>query len=348
MYNMFDKAIDNEKQHVNLSDEAWLVIDDDIRNFYTYEDKGTFSGFMNTILINFYEEADATFSSRCAEYIEELEDILNGNDDIKSKLKAKKLRELKKIALSYPKGEGRKFRLNISSQEILCNHPDSSEYESRSDYLKAVYEQYATLPTYRREQIFFKQTIDEIENAISSNKKMRISLLSKTNTNKVSSFRYSIKPYAIKQDKIKSFNYLIGYSQLLDQHNEPITQEKISCFRISRIDSIKLYSSSFISKEKRAEIEQTIKDKGVQFMTGDLTDITVRFTQKGFDDFNRQIYMRPQDYDKIDRLTYVFHCTEFQAISYFFKFGMNAQILEPTELRETMRKRYEYALKAYT
>lgn len=55
---MFDKNIDHEKQHINLSDAAWLIIEDDIRSFYTYEDKETFSGFMNTIFINYNEDAD--------------------------------------------------------------------------------------------------------------------------------------------------------------------------------------------------------------------------------------------------------------------------------------------------
>ena len=347
MNNMFDKAIDNEKQHLNLSDEAWIVIDDDIRNFYTYEDKESFSGFMNTIFINYHEEADATFSSRCEEYREELESILN-NDDVISKLVEKRLKDLKETAMSYPKGTGKKFRLNVSSQEILNNHPDSSEYASRGDYLKAVYEQYTTLPTYKREQIFFKQTLDAIQTAIDTNKKIRISLLSKTNNNTISKYRYSIKPYAIRQDKTKTFNYLIGYSQLLDAHNTPITQDKLVSFRISRIDNVKPFSKSFISKDKKTDIEQTIKEKGVQFMSGNLTDIKVVFTQKGFDDFNRQSYMRPQYYEKIGKLTYVFHCTEFQARNYFFKFGMDAQILEPIDLREQIKEKYQLALDAYS
>lgn len=351
---MFDKNIDHEKQHINLSDAAWLVIEDDIRNFYTYEDKETFSGFMNTIFINYHEDADASLSSRREEYRSKLDDILfDGNkhtEEIKQKLLRNYVLELKEKAFSYPKGEGRKFRLNVKSQELLTNHPDGKEYNHmRGDYLKAIYEQYATLPTYIREQIFFKDTINDINNAIVIGKKIRISLLSKTNqTSEISQLKFLVKPYTIRQDKTKTFNYLIGYSLRLNENNEPISNERISCFRISRIDSIKLVSTSFISKEKKLEIEKTIKEKGVQFMAGELADITVTFTIKGFDDFNRQSYMRPQFYDKVDKNTYIFHCTEFQAISYFFKFGMDAQIIEPIELRNKMKSRYETALNAYS
>lgn len=174
-------------------------------------------------------------------------------------------------------------------------------------------------------------------------------MLAKTNKpSEISQFRYLVKPYAIRQDRTNTFNYLIGYSVRLNESNEPISNERISSFRISRIDSIKLVSTFFLSKEKRTEIEKTIKEKGVQFMAGELINITVLFTDKGFDDFNRQSYMRPRFYDKIDKNTYIFHCTEFQAINYFLKFGMDAQIIEPPELRNTMKLRYETALNAYT
>ena len=346
---MFNRDIDNEKQHINLSDDAWFIIDDDIRNFYTYEDKESFSGFMNTIFINFCEDAEATFSSRREEYRETLNAILGEfpeNSATKQKLIAAYIANLKKKALSYPKGEGRKFRLNKKSQALLENHPDNIDYKGiRGDYLKAVFEEYATLPTYKREQIFFKDIIDEINNAISLNKKLRISLMSKSGQSSYSKF--SVKPYAVRQDKTKSFNYLICYSTLLNDKNETIAEEKISCFRLSRIENIKALSKSFISKESRLEIEKALRERGVQFMAGEIIDVTVAFTPKGYDDFNRQSYMRPQSYDKLNDLTYVFHCTEFQALSYFFRLGKDACIISPDRLHTEMLNRFASALATY-
>ena len=43
----------NVKQHVNLSNYAWSVIDEDIINFNNSMDKSSFSGFLNTIFKNF-------------------------------------------------------------------------------------------------------------------------------------------------------------------------------------------------------------------------------------------------------------------------------------------------------
>lgn len=348
---MFNRDIDHEKQHINLSDEAWIVMEDDIRNFYTYEDKESFSGFMNTVFINFFEDAEATFSSRREEYREKLDAILGETSEnstsVKQKLVDAYIAELKKKVFSYPKGEGRKFRLNKKSQALLENHPDSKDYPGmRGDYLKAIYEEYATLPTFRREQIFFKDKMDEINNAIALDKKLRIALMSKVAQSNYQ--RFSVRPYAVRQDKTKSFNYLICYSTQLNDNNEPVAQEKISCFRLSRIESLKAFSKSFISKENRLEIEKALHERGVQFMAGDIIDVTVAFTPTGYDAFNRQSYMRPQSYHKLNDLTYVFHCTEFQALSYFFKLGKDACILKPERLHELMRDRFASALSTYT
>ena len=348
---MYNRDIDHEKQHINLSEEAWLVIEDDIRNFYTYEDKESFSGFMNTVFINFCEDAEATFSSRREEYREKLDAILGESAEdatsIKQKLVGAYVAELKKKVFSYPKGEGKKFRLNKKSQALLENHPDSRDYRGmRGDYLKAIYEEYTTLPTFKREQIFFKEQMDEISNAIALSKKLRITLMSKRTRSNYE--RFSVRPYAVRQDKTKSFNYLICYSTQLNDNNEPVAQEKISSFRLSRIESLKSFSKSFISKDDRLKIEKALQERGVQFMAGDIIDVTVAFTPKGYDAFNRQSYMRPQSYHKLNDLTYVFHCTEFQALSYFFKLGKDACILKPERLHESMRYRFAAALSTYT
>lgn len=354
MENMYIRDLDGEKQRINLSDEAWAVIDDDMRNFYTLEGERSFSGFMNTVFANFYERADATFSSRKSEYRAELQEMLMGigrQSEIISRLTDGYIKKLKTAAFSYPKGYGKYFRLNKESQGILDGHPDSPEYDSRSDYLKAVFEQYATLLSFERERIFFKDKIDAINNATALGKRLRITLLPRPEDNGAK-FIYSVKPYDVRQDRNQLFNYLVGYSERLDNSHEPMfpDTERAVRFRISRIKDIRVTAqNSFISKDRRDEIEKTMREKGVQFMSGDLMDITVKFTDKGLDDFNRQSYMRPRSFDKVDNAknTYVFYCTMFQAFNYFFKLGAEAQILSPTSLRDAMRNRFEEAANAY-
>ena len=82
-------------------------------------------------------------------------------------------------------------------------------------------------------------------------------------------------------------------------------------------------------------------------MAGELSEIEVIFTAKGLELFERQLYLRPTVYTKIGQNRYLFHCTEMQAIHYFFKFGRDAQIVTPKHLRERFISYYREALAAY-
>jgi predicted DNA-binding transcriptional regulator YafY len=57
--------------------------------------------------------------------------------------------------------------------------------------------------------------------------------------------------------------------------------------------------------------------------------------------------MRPSNYVKMDANTYIFTCTEMQAMSYFFKFGKDVKILAPEYLRERFANQYKAAWEHY-
>ena len=65
---------------------------------------------------------------------------------------------------------------------------------------------------------------------------------------------------------------------------------------------------------KQRTLEQELASKGPQFLSGDIIEAVVRFTEKGIENYQRQINMRPQYTRKIDDYTYVFHCPEVQMI----------------------------------
>ena len=121
-------------------------------------------------------------------------------------------------------------------------------------------------------------------------------------------------PYKIVQGKTNSYNYLVGYVK------EP--EKEIKCFRISRIKTVrKTCEGAHISKEDITNLEKELLSRAPMFMSGDIIDIKVQFTDKGLEDFRKQIYMRPHDYDidKENKHLYIFHCTERQAFNYFSK-----------------------------
>ncbi len=363
------------KQHLNLSENAWLTVTEDIKNFYSEAKKESFSGFLNVIFKNFYEQSKASISLRCLEKKEELNDIYSTNKSlskdkvllnniINTYLKSYEENLLKK-ATSYPKGAGQKFRINKENLAILKDIEEANYYDNSIGlYLKAIYEEYVLKPLYIREQIFFKDTYDEINNAIKNERKLKISLLSKISVDGKHKYtkKFYVLPYKIVQDKTNSYNYLIGFSEEIKdiiqkdengkEYKTTITLERSpACFRLSRIENASLMSSmgAHISKDNKNELDKLLIERTAMFITTDSIDIKVKFTEKGLESFKRILYMRPQFYkiDKNDKYLYTFNCTELQAIHYFFKMGWDVQIIEPISLREKFIQRYSRAIKSY-
>ena len=69
------------KQHINLSECAWLIIEEDNKSFQS-NTKFSFSGFMNTIFKNYHNEADASISERYIQKSQELESLYNSPEFI--------------------------------------------------------------------------------------------------------------------------------------------------------------------------------------------------------------------------------------------------------------------------
>ena len=201
---------------------------------------------------------------------------------------------------------------------------------------------------FEREKIYFKETIDKIEEAILKKKQIKIKLLSKEYKNKDYSRSFYVTPYKIIQDKGNNFNYIVGYSNEI-KNGECENNSSICSFRISRIDTIKIMESKtgFLSKEAKEKIEDKIKHNNVQFLAGNSLNVEVKFDEKGLELFHNQLYMRPNEYEIINKYTYIFHCTEVQAINYFFKMGNHIEIISPLNLRNKFKIRYKTALNKY-
>ena len=363
------------KQHLNLSESAWQVVYDDIHNFYPNEEQESFSGFLNRVFKNFYQAAEATISLRFLEKVEELEKLYSSNEfkSLDKKTIAMFIdkythvyeSELKEKALSYENGHGEKFRINKDNLDILRESLEGNYYEGTIGlYLKAIFEEYAQKPAYIREQIFFLDTVNQINLAISKQRKLKLILNQKVSVKGDIKYtqRYYVSPYKIVQDKTSQFNYLVGYSEKINdievtdangkiKKSSEVGEKTVCCFRISRINQIGLMSSmgAKISEEHKKELNEELVKRTPMYMSSNPIDIKVRFTDKGLELLKRQIYMRPQfyDVDKTDKHIYIFHCTEIQLTNYLWKFGWDAYVMEPNNLSMKFKIRYERALKSY-
>jgi predicted DNA-binding transcriptional regulator YafY len=212
-------------------------------------------------------------------------------------------------------------------------------------YLKAVFEEYARLSYYKREQLFFQNTINIAKAAIKSRKRLKITIIASSGRQD----KYDVRPHSVITDRQSLYNYLTGFSSRIVKDGENISKPKPASFRISRIKEIKVQSKSGkITEIQKAEIVNQLIKKGPSFLVGDVESIKIKLTDAGKQFYRRQFFLRPP-YDEIlaDDI-YVFHCSEGQIRSYFIKFGKNAQIIEPLSLKEYFLDFYSEACQTYS
>jgi hypothetical protein len=340
----------DQKQHINLSEYAWDTINNDVSLFIISKGlRNNISGFLNTIFQNYYEFAKASISFRLEEKSLEIKNILDKDTFIKypSNLKEDLLKSILKNyqydLLNYvenlPKGLGKKFRINNNSYDILELDDDCRLYNNIvGKYLKGIFEEYASLSFTKRELIYFRGIVDQVELSIKLNVKMYITL----DNNRI----FLISPLRIQNDNYANYNYLICEATSMD---EPEKKPSFATFRLSRIKKARVLKSkrSTFTSQKKKEIEQVIKEKGVQFLSLESNIIKVRLNERGIRKYNSQIYLRPKLIEIENDNVFIFDCTELQIIYYFFKFGEDAVVLSPKRLVDSFRNNYRNALINY-
>lgn len=352
------KENDSQKQHLNLSHAAWNIIENDRNNFS--EDPFhpiEFAKFLNTIFLNCYHSDFSIFPSNLTDQISSARkkylDAITDNPvpalkDISKEILADYylkiyMDELKQKINAYPKGYGKKFRLNNEAYDILCSFGQSS-YEAQlfdgpGKYLKALFEEYSLLPYTKREEIFFINKIEKIDEA----RRQECTLLVVT-----SSITFEVIPYRISTDASGTYLYLAGKSRQCfnDKEASPYV---FASFRISRISHIKCNKSASakLSKEDKESFEKQISEKGIQFLLTDTIKTVIRLTDEGIQKYRTQLHLRPNYVNITDDNIYEFQSTPKQIEAYFFKFGKDAEILYPAELRNDFAEKYRAAFEAY-
>lgn len=332
----------SEQARIRLSKYAEDIITFDIS---VWGSKSRTS-FINTIILNYYESANASIGRRLDEYrngLLELND-LNANSFI-DKLVNQKQIELENLTKSYSQEElmpsTSPTRLQVAVMDLLFNEDsDMSEdlyYTSVPKYLAAIIEEYSRLPYVKRERIYYKDKFDAIEEAILLEKQIRIS---------TKNLSFYVVPYAIMTDPLSTANYLVGFSY---KGNEDKNNKTICSFRMSAIQKVKRENSKSgkIHNKDAIAMTQAIQAKGVMYLLADTTDeIVVKFSNHGIRLYERLLHMRPNVFE-VDGNIYKFNCSIEQAKTYFFKYGKDAEILAPLSLREYFSNGYIDAYNNY-
>lgn len=335
----------NNKQHLNLSILAYEVISSDMFTF----GNDNLSGFLNTVFAHYYPRAEASIAMALNSLNGALSKLLaetpvdeRAKQQLINRLISQKKTLLIEKSAAYGNGKSFKFWLNKSNLALLTE--PSSEccedryYSRRGKYIKSVLEEYARLPYIEREKVYFSHFAEEIQNAIREEKQLR----AVTDAGAI----YSVYPYEILSDPLSTANYLVGYCT---RYDDPEDEKRPCSFRISALKAIKMEKSksAFLKDSARKQLERAVASRGVQFMSGSEAEIHVRFTKAGVHKYRRQIHLRPPLVRKQEDDVYVFQCTTAQAEFYFFKFGADAEILLPTDLRARFKSMYESAANVY-
>ena len=303
-----------DKIHINISNYASGIIENDVACF-SYGKEVKQAAIIHRIILN------------C----------------VLSPKKKRKLESLKDKLPKYEKGVVIKYRPNDPVRdEFLSDCFDCTPFEIPGECIKALIEEYALLPYFKREEIFFKERFDIINDCIKAKYSLRFR--NKNNEELV------VIPHKIEQDKWSSFNYLICCEKI-DGVLRYINLRIAFLENFSQKSVVRDAEQNLSDEDVRA-IEAAKKVKGVQFLSDDTTHIKVRLTQVGQTMYKRMLFLRPVWSNiskcKDGNAIYEFNCTERQIEYYFFKFGKEALVLEPEGLRQAFLQKYEEAVEKYS
>lgn len=341
------------RQHLSLSATAWAVLQDDRQDFGGGR---SWAGILNYVFAVYRDKADASISvaveRRRAQYEEKLVGVAAPavRKAVLEALLADYTEELIKKAAQNgatpPDKESFKFRLdrdNYAFREQWLDSPDAQYYGGRfSRYLRAVLEEYAAKTVYQREAIYFDPQMRLIQASAANGELLRIRLKKGS--------EFEVRPYGVLGDRQETYHYLVGLSRP-DGTREP---EKPYNFRLSNIVKLEVSfrRSGRLTKEERDKIEDRIRSVGVQFLGQQQETIRIRLTEKGRQEYGRQLHLRPAARERtavddgLYHWEYTFNCTPFQAQTYFLKFCGKAKVVAPQSLRDIFAQEYRSGLRA--
>lgn len=333
-----------QKQHVNLSQNALAVIDNDLLLF----DCDCRNRFINNLFSNFRESAKASISKTLETEREELRRNLAGmKDEVMEACVAKLIKnreeELTLLAGSYEKGTGIRIRISNENYDYLTQDPECKEekyYKNRiGRYLKALIEEYALLSYSDRELVYYSDIVSVINQAIENHFQLRIKL----KNNNI----HHLSPYCIATDALSRTHYLIGLRKVNDDPANSQYADSSVSFRLTNISACRIIKkSSGLKKNICKKLEEEIAVKGCQFMSSETNDIIVEMTEEGIRKYNSVRHLRPTAVTRAGN-RFMFNCTETQIRYYFFGFGKDATIIYPSSLARDFQYRYLQAVEKY-
>lgn len=218
------------------------------------------------------------------------------------------------------------FSLNKRNTAIYYDVLKDKKIQNESEFIRNLLFKYTTNSKNMRELFIFKEIVERINLAIKDKKNVFITFYDDR--------KVKITPYFIGSSELEIANYIFCYD-----HDE----KKFRNYKLNKIKEA--YTSSELGKwDNISYIRKTIKNFDPFLSDGNI--VKVKLTGKGINFLNNLKTNRPKIL-KINENIYEFKSSQEQAKRYFAYFLDEATILEPEELKEWFKKKYENALKNY-
>ena len=217
---------------------------------------------------------------------------------------------------------------------IIMNNLSGNDFISQ--YFCRMFMSYCQKSFYEREQIIFRDNYDLLRDACDKNKPITFSTIWSPKR------LHTVIPYRLAVGHDELFNYL-----LCSEIDRETGKEEARAYRLNRISKIN-YSRmySHISEETLSYLNRMLR-YGPQFMINDDEESCVKLTDSGRRNFSRIYFGRPLEdriEEKPDGHYYYFKGSKEQVFLYFRRFGSDAEVISPAELRERMAV---FHIKAY-
>ena len=354
------------RQRVNLSNNALSVIKAD-QIFLPKKWQST-SGYINAVFEEYYEHSNASIGYLSQKYkdglVSTLSNLRKKNpqtvDSVIDKLTNEYYHNLSVSMKDYPSENPKVIiRLNDHVYDLLYNPPlpDIETYNGAGRYLKAVIEDFVDKPLYIREEVYFSEIYNRIENAISLSQCLVLkysSGVTDCSATLQNGVNHIFKPYKIIVDKERQCTYCVGYAHKKKEAGSKKREEpfKPFSFKLSRIKNIRPINrpSGKLTHEEQNILESIILSRGILYLDDEPEDITIRFSPYGKNLYNSISHQRPNIIEEAcdGKFTICrFRCPAKQAENYFFKFGNNIEVMNPPKLRNWFKNSYKKAYDLY-
>lgn len=139
-------------------------------------------------------------------------------------------------------------------------------------------------------------------------------------------------------DPLATQEYLVCYVK----NENSATGKHIASFSMARLQlqGSALKQTFRLTKDDIIAIEKKLVDSSPAYLLGTNERVVVKLTERGQKSYKTKLYSRPAKEPESSGDTYVFYCSPLQAYNYFFPFGKEAKIIEPTSLRERFKNSY--------